>query len=134
MESIFERSTAMPGFWVRFFITACGLLLATYLLEGVHLGGAMSLLFAALVLCAVNAIVRPIMLLLTLPITVVTLGLFLLVLNGAMLGLAALLVPGFVIDGFWTAVFGAIIISMTGMVANWFIGPKGRVEIIVVRR
>jgi putative membrane protein len=123
----------MPGFWVRFFITACGLLLATYLLEGVHLGGAMSLLFAALVLCAVNAIVRPIMLLLTLPITVVTLGLFLLVLNGAMLGLAALLVPGFVIDGFWTAVFGAIVISMTGMVANWFIGPKGRVEIIVVR-
>ncbi|MBE9539231.1 MAG: phage holin family protein, partial [Proteobacteria bacterium] len=47
----------MPGFWVRFFITACGLLLAAYLLEGVHLGGAMSLLFAALVLCAVNAIV-----------------------------------------------------------------------------
>jgi putative membrane protein len=124
----------MPGFWVRFFITACGLLLATYLLEGVHLGGALSLLFAALVLCAVNAIVRPIMLLLTLPITVVTLGLFLLVLNGAMLGLAALLVPGFVIDSFWTAVFGAIVISMTGMVANWFIGPKGRIEIIVVRR
>lgn len=124
----------MPGFWVRFFITACGLLLATYLLEGVHLGGAISLLFAALVLCAVNAIVRPIMLLLTLPITVITLGLFLLVLNAAMLGLAALLVPGFVIDGFWTALFGAIIISITGMVANWFIGPKGQVEIIVVRR
>jgi len=123
----------MPGFWVRFFITACGLLLAAWLLEDVHLGGAMSLLFAALVLCAVNAIVRPIMLLLTLPITVVTLGLFLLVLNGAMLGLVALLVPGFIIDGFWTAVLGAIIISLTGMVANWFIGPKGRVEIIVVR-
>ena len=124
----------MPGFWVRFFITACGLLVATWLLEGVHLGGAVSLVFAALVLCAVNAIVRPIMLLLTLPITVVTLGLFLFVLNGAMLGLAALLVPGFIIDGFWTAVFGAILISLTGMVANWFIGPKGRVEIIVVRR
>jgi putative membrane protein len=124
----------MPGFWVRFFITACGLLVATWLLEGVHLGGATSLLFAALVLCAVNAIVRPIMLLLTLPITVVTLGFFLFVLNAAMLGLAALLVPGFIIDGFWTAVFGAIIISLTGMVANWFIGPKGRVEIIVVRR
>ena len=124
----------MPGFWVRFFITACGLLVATWLLEGVHLGGAASLLFAALVLCAVNAIVRPIMLLLTLPITVVTLGFFLFILNGAMLGLAALLVPGFMIDGFWTAVFGAILISLTGMVANWFIGPKGRVEIIVVRR
>ena len=124
----------MTGFWVRFFITACGLLLAAYLLEDIHLGGAMSLLFAALVLCAVNAIVRPVMLLLTLPITVVTLGLFLFVLNAAMLGLAALLVPGFVIEGFWTAVLGAIIISITGMVANWFIGPKGRVEIIVVRR
>ncbi|MFT5710949.1 MAG: putative membrane protein [Halioglobus sp.] len=124
----------MPGFWVRFLITACGLLVATWLLQGIHLGGALSLVFAALVLCAVNAIVRPIMLLLTLPITVVTLGFFLFVLNGAMLGLAALLVPGFIIDGFWTAMFGAVIISLTGMVANWFIGPKGRVEIIVVRR
>ncbi len=123
----------MTGFWVRFFITAGGLLVATWLLDDIHLGGAMSLFFAALALCAVNAIVRPIMLLLTLPITVVTLGLFLLVLNGAMLGLAALLVPGFIIEGFWTALFGAVIISMTGMVANWFIGPKGQIEIIVVR-
>jgi len=123
----------MTGFWVRFFITACGLLVATWLLDDIYLGGRRTLKYKALILCAVNAIVRPIMLLLTLPITVVTLGLFLLVLNGAMLGLAALLVPGFVIDGFWTAVTGAIIISITGMVANWFIGPKGRVEIIVVR-
>jgi putative membrane protein len=50
-----------------------------------------------------------------------------------MLGLAALIVPGFVIDGFWTALFGAIIVSLTGMLASWFIGPKGRVEILVVR-
>jgi putative membrane protein len=69
-----------------------------------------------------------------LPITILTLGLFLLVLNGAMLGLAALLVPGFVIDGFGTALFGAIIVSLTGMAANWFIGPRGRIEILVVRR
>ena len=124
----------MPGFWVRFLITACGLLLAAWQLDGVHFGGPLSLLFAALVLGLVNATVRPVMLLLTLPITVITLGLFLLVLNGAMLGLAALMVPGFVVDGFWTALFGAIIVSLTGMVANWFIGPKGHVEIIVVRR
>ena len=124
----------MPGFWVRFLITACGLLLAAWLLEGIHFGGLLSLLFAALVLGVVNAIVRPVMLLLTLPVTVITLGLFLLVLNGAMLGLAALLVPGFVIDGFWAALFGAIIVSLTGMVANWFIGPNGGVEIIVVQR
>jgi putative membrane protein len=124
----------MPGFWVRFLISACGLLLAAWLLDGVHFGGLVSLLFAALVLGVVNAIVRPVILLLTLPITVLTLGLFLLVLNGAMLGLAALLVPGFVIDGFWSALFGAIIVSLTGMVANWFVGPKGYVDIIVVRR
>jgi putative membrane protein len=124
----------MPGFWVRFFITVCGLLLAAWLLDGIHLGGPLSLLLAALALGLVNAIVRPVMLLLTLPITIITLGLFLLVLNGAMLGLAALMVPGFIIDGFWTALFGAIIVGLTGMVANWFIGPKGHVEIIVVRR
>lgn len=124
----------MPGFWLRTFITACGLLFATWLLDGMHLGGPLSLFFAALVLGLVNAIVRPILLLLTLPITVITLGLFLLVLNGAMLGLAALLVPGFVIEGFWTALSGAILVSITGMVANWFIGPKGQFEIIVVKR
>ncbi len=124
----------MPGFWVRFFIIASGLLLAAWLVDGIHFGGVLSLLFAALVLGMVNAVVRPILLFLTLPITVITLGLFLLVLNGAMLGLAALLVPGFVIDGFWSALFGAIIVSLTGMVANWFIGPEGDVEIIVTRR
>lgn len=123
----------MPGFWVRFLITVSGLLLAAWQLDGMHFGGPLSLLFAALVLGLVNATVRPVMLLLTLPITVITLGLFLLVLNGAMLGLAALMVPGFIIDGFWAALFGAIIVSLTGMVANWFIGPKGQVEIIVVR-
>ena len=91
-------------------------------------------IFIALVLAILNFIVKPILVFLTIPITVLTLGLFLLVLNGAMLGLAALIVPGFVIEGFWTALLGAIIISLTGMVANWFIGPKGKVEIIVVRR
>ena len=124
----------MSGFWVRFLITACGLMLAAWQLDGIHLAGPLSLFLAVLVLGVVNAIVRPVMLVLTLPITVVTLGLFLLVLNGAMLGLAALIVPGFIIDGFWTALFGAIIVSLTGMLASWFIGPKGRVEILVVRR
>lgn len=124
----------MPGFWLRTLITACGLLLAAWLLDGIELGGPLSLFFAALVLGIVNAFVRPVLLLLTLPITVVTLGLFLLVLNGAMLGLAALLVPGFLIDGFLTALFGAMIVGLTGMVANWFIGPRGQVEIIVVRQ
>ena len=79
----------MPGFWVRFLITACGLLLAAWQLDGIHIGGPISLLVAALVLGVVNAVVRPVMLVLTLPVTVVTLGVFLLVLNAAMLGLTA---------------------------------------------
>jgi putative membrane protein len=124
----------MPGFWLRLLVIACGLMVAAWLLDGITFSGALSLFFAALVLGVVNAIVRPIMLLLTLPITVLTLGLFLLILNGAMLQLAAVFVPGFVVSGFWTAVFGAIIVSLTGMVANWFIGPKGKVDIIVVQR
>ncbi len=124
----------MSGFWVRFAISICGLVAAAWLLDGLLFSGPLALCLAALLLGVVNAIVRPVLLLLTLPITVVTLGLFLFVLNAAMLGLVALLVPGFVVDGFWTAVLGAIIVGLTGMVANWFIGPKGRVEIIVVRR
>lgn len=124
----------MSGFWVRFAIAICGLVAAAWLLDGLHFSGPLALCLAALLLGVVNAIVRPVLLLLTLPITVVTLGLFLFVLNAAMLGLVALLVPGFVVDGFWTAVLGAIIVGLTGMIANWFIGPKGRVEIIVVRR
>jgi len=124
----------MTGFWVRLFITALGLLLADWALDGIAVGGPISLFFAALALGVVNAVVRPVLLLLTLPVTIVTLGLFLLVLNGAMLGLAALLVPGFVVAGFWPALLGAIIVSLTGMVANWFIGPQGKVEILVIRR
>jgi putative membrane protein len=124
----------MSGFWLRVFITACGLLLAAWQLDGIHISSPTSLIFAALVLGLVNAFVRPVLLFLTLPITVVTLGLFLLVLNGAMLGLAALIVPGFIVDGFGTALLGSIIVSLTGMLASWFIGPKGRVEIMVVRR
>ncbi|MEZ5503244.1 MAG: phage holin family protein [Halioglobus sp.] len=124
----------MPGFWVRLLITACGLLLAAWLVTGIHFNGALSLFLAALALGVVNAIVRPLLLLLTLPITVLTLGLFLLVLNGAMLALSALFVPGFTVDGFWAAFFGAMIVSLTGIVASWFIGPKGYIEIMVVRR
>ena len=124
----------MSGFWVRLLITACGLMLAAWLLDGIHLDGLLPLFLAALVLGVVNAIVRPVLLILTLPITLVTLGLFLFVLNGAMLGLSALVVPGFIIDGFWTALFGAIIVSLTGILASWFIGPNGRVEILVIRR
>jgi len=81
-----------------------------------------------------NSFVRPIAILLTLPITLVTLGLFLFVLNAAMFGLVAAMLDGFAVSGFWSALFGSVIVSITGTVASWYIGPDGRVEVYVIRR
>jgi putative membrane protein len=78
----------------------------------------------------VNAIVRPFALLLSLPALIFTLGLFLLVVNAAMLGLVALLLSGFQVSGFWTAVGGALIVSLTGWLASGLIGNSGKVEVL----
>jgi len=119
----------MTGFLLRVVISALGLWLAAELVSGIHVESGGTLIAAALLLGVVNAVVRPALFLLTLPITVLTLGLFLLVVNAAMLGLVALLLPGFQIDGFWDAVLGGLIVAITGWVASWFIGPRGRVEV-----
>lgn len=100
------------GFFARLFITAFALWAAAQLVPGIHIGGLFSLLFTALVFGLVNALVRPVAVLLSLPLTLLTLGLFLLVVNAAMLGLTALLVPGFALDGFWPACWGAIVVSL----------------------
>ena len=81
----------------------------------------------------VNAVVRPVIVFLTLPITIVTLGLFLLVINAAMLALVAWLLDGFHIAGFWSALFGAVVVSITGWAASWFVGPRGHIDVVVVR-
>ncbi len=123
----------MTGFLLRVAIVALGLWLATRILPGLHFEGAGTLLAAALLLGVVNAVVRPIAVVLTLPLTLLTLGLFLLVINAAMLGLVALLLSGFQISGFWTAVGGALIVSITGWVASGLIGNSGKVEVITKR-
>jgi putative membrane protein len=82
----------------------------------------------------VNAVVRPVLVVLTLPFTILTLGFFLLVINAAMLGLVATMFEGFRIDGFGSALLGAVIVSVTGWLASWFIGPRGRIDVIVERR
>ena len=124
----------MTGFLIRVLIVALGLWLSSVLVSGVVITGAWTLLGAALVLGLVNAIVRPVLVLLTLPVTIVTLGLFLLVINAAMFALAAWVFDGFYIAGFWPALFGSIIVSVTGWLASAFIGPRGRIEVLVVRR
>jgi putative membrane protein len=120
----------MTGFVLRLAIVALGLWLASYVLPGLQFDSAGYLLAAALLLGIVNAIVRPIAVVLTLPITLLTLGLFLLVVNAAMLGLVALLLSGFQISSFWTAVGASLIVSFTGWVASGLIGNNGKVEVM----
>ena len=111
-----------------------GLFLASALVPGVSISGAWTFILAAVLLGLVNAFVRPIAFVLTLPITFVTLGLFLFVLNAGMFALVAAMLDNFVVAGFWSALFGAIILSITSTIASWYIGPDGRVEVVVVTR
>ena len=120
----------MAGFILRGLIAALGLWAATEMLDGFVIDSAWTLVGAGLLLGIVNAIVRPFALLLSLPALLLTLGLFLLVVNAAMLGLVALMLPGFKIARFWTAIGGALIVSVVSWIGSWFIGSRGRVEVI----
>jgi putative membrane protein len=124
----------VTGFFLRWAIVALGLWLATKILPGLQFDAAGTLLAAALLLGIVNAIIRPIAVILTLPLTLVTLGLFLIVINAAMIGLVALLLSGFVITSFWTAVAASLIVSLTSWIASGLIGNNGRIEVISGKR
>ncbi|MDJ0794151.1 MAG: phage holin family protein [Woeseiaceae bacterium] len=124
----------MQGIVIRMLIAMLGLYLASEIVPGVRIEGTGSFILAALLLGIVNAIVRPIAFLMTLPLTILTLGLFLFVLNAAMFGLVAAFLDNFTVSGFWAAIFGAIVVSLTSTVASWFIGPKGSYEVYIGRR
>jgi putative membrane protein len=124
----------MQGILIRTLISMLGLFLASRLIPGVWIEGTGNFILAAFLLGLVNAIVRPLVFLMTLPLTILTLGLFIFVLNAAMFGLVAAMLENFQVAGFWSALFGAIIVSITSTVASWYIGPDGRYEVFVVRR
>ena len=124
----------MLGFLIRACIVALGLWLATVWVSGVFIDTPSTLILAGLLLGIVNSIVRPIAILLTLPMTIVTLGLFLLVINAGMVALVAWVLPGMHIAGFWSAFWTAVLVSVVSFVGSWFVGGKGRVEVIVKRR
>jgi putative membrane protein len=118
----------MKGFLVRLLITALGLWVADELLAGIAFDTTRSLIVSALILGVVNAVIRPVIFILTLPLTVLTLGLFVLVVNGISLALVAALVPGFHIAGLWAATIGAVIVGLTSWAASAFIGGSGKIE------
>ena len=109
---------------VRTLVVAIGIWVAAKLVPGIHVGSGGSLLLAAIALGLINALIRPLIVLLTLPFTLLTLGLFLLVVNAAMLQLADWFVSGFSVDGFFSAVVGSIVVSLLSWVASRFIGPN----------
>lgn len=109
-------------FLMHWVTTALALVVADWALDGVRIRSGLVLAVSALVLGLVNALVRPVLTVLTLPLTLATLGLFYLVVNGAAFGIAAALVPGFSVAGFGAAVAGALIVSGV----SWFLGMIAR--------
>lgn|SRR5690606_3248888 len=126
--------TLMTAFFLRVAIVALGLWIATQIFSGLHFDRPFTLLIAALLLGIVNAVVRPIAVILTLPLTLLTLGLFLLVINAAMLGLVALMLRGFQISGFWTALGASVVVSLTSWAASGLINNNGRFEVLTSKR
>ena len=124
----------MLGSLVRALIVALGLWLATAWVPGVTIDDPATLILAGLLLGIVNSTVRPIAIVLTLPMTVVTLGLFLLVINAGMVALVAWILPGMHVAGFWASFWTAVVVSLVSIVGSWFIGPKGKFEVIAKRR
>ena len=120
----------MRGIALRWLTLTGAILLASYMLDGIHVSGFMSALWAAAILGILNAFFRPVALILTLPINILTLGLFTFVINAVMLKMASGVIDGFEVRGFWPALLGALIISLVSWGLNIFINERGSVDII----
>ncbi|MGI6225821.1 MAG: phage holin family protein [Peptococcales bacterium] len=108
----------MKGWVVRWILNGLALLVTSSLIAGIEVNGFLAALFAALVLGIVNAIIRPIIIFLTLPLNLVTLGLFTLIINGFMLKITSTVVNGFSVKGFWAATIGALLLALISSVLN----------------
>ena len=122
------------GFLLRVVVNALAIMLAASIVPGIRVDGVVPALVGGLLLGLVNAVVRPVLIILTLPITLVTLGLFLLVLNGLCFWLVASIVKGFYVAGFGSALLGALIVSIVSWIMTALISDSGRVAVITRRR
>ncbi|MCW5783235.1 MAG: phage holin family protein [Nitrospirales bacterium] len=120
----------MKGFLIRCGITGFAVLLASQIIPGIEITGIASGIAAVVILAFLNSIIRPVLYLLSAPFIFVTLGLFMVLINGFLLYLVSILVKGFMVSGFWPAVGGAIIISLVSGVLNFWISEQGRIEIV----
>ncbi|MGK2945821.1 MAG: phage holin family protein [Desulfuromonadales bacterium] len=120
----------MTGLLLRWLILTVAIMVAAYLFSGIHVSGFGSALFAALILGILNAFFRPILFILTLPINVLTLGLFTFVINALLLMMTSGVIGGLVVDGFGSALFGSLIISLVSWLLSSFINDRGQVESI----
>jgi len=118
----------MRGVFLRWIILTVAILAASYVIRGIRVDGFAAALFAAGVLGVLNVFFRPILFLLTLPINLLTFGLFTFVINATMLKMASGVISGFHVDGFWPAVFGSLVISLVNWGLTSFINDQGRVE------
>jgi putative membrane protein len=123
----------MTYFFFRAAIASLGLWLASELVGGLGFTSAGTLVLAAILLGVVNGLVRPLVVVLTLPLTIVTLGFFLLVVNGIMLALVAAILPGFSISSFWDAFWGSIIVSLVSWLGSAIFGPKSTIQVTIKR-
>ncbi|MFA7216388.1 MAG: phage holin family protein [Candidatus Paceibacterota bacterium] len=111
--------------FLNWFIGAIAIMISAYILPGVYVSGILVALVLAVVLGAINAFIKPVLVILTLPINILTLGLFTLVINGLLVMLASTIVPGFTVDGFWWALLFALTLSVVNAVFGAF-GGSGR--------
>lgn len=121
------------GFLIRVLVNGVAIYLVAQIVPGITVDGVLTAVGAGLVLGLINAIVRPILIVLTLPVTLLTLGLFLFVLNAFCLWLTSQLVRGFEVHGLWAALFGALLVSVVSWLLSAFVSDRGHLVVITRR-
>jgi putative membrane protein len=124
----------MPAILMRWLILTIAIIMTSYLLDGIRIDGVFSAIFSAALLGILNAFFRPILIILTLPINILSLGLFTFVINALLLLTAGWAIPGFTVSGFWAALFGSLLISLVSFIINTFIGGPPRSVVYLNRR
>mgnify|MGYP001099745605 CR=1 FL=1 len=122
------------GLLIRWLILTAAITIASYLIGGIEVKGFFSAFFAAAILGVLNVFFKPILLILTLPINILTLGLFTFIINAVILKMASGVISGFQVHGFWSAIFGALVISLVNWLLTSFINEQGRVEYTDLRK